>query len=107
MEKHVGQRGRLAIMLVELALLLVASRLAFGQWAPPSGTKGYWFYTALLGLILSRRLDTPFYPTPADVVLYAAPAAVTLALVNDWPVWPSGERVAFAVALGYCVATAV
>jgi uncharacterized protein len=104
---HVGQRARMLILTFEVAVLCLASRLAFGSWFPPSDNRGYWFYAALLGLILSRRLDTPFYPTPADVVLYAAPAAVTLQLVNGWGNWASGERVAFTLALLYCIVNAI
>jgi hypothetical protein len=40
---------------------------------PFGDDKGFWFYTALLGLVLGTRLDTPFFARPADVVLYAAP----------------------------------
>jgi hypothetical protein len=103
MRTYVGQRTRLLILLVEVFVLCAASRLATGRWFPTPNNQGFWFYTALLGLVLSRRLDTPFYPTPADVVLYAAPAAVTLQLVNAWGQWASGERVAFTLAMAYCL----
>lgn len=101
-----SQRRRFFILIVEVAILLVASTVAFGTPVPPSGDKGFWFYTGLLGLVLGSRLDTPFFSKPADVILYAAPAAVALALANEWPVWDSGRRVAFVVAMAYC-ATAV
>ena len=104
MRTYIGQRTRLLILLVEVFVLCAASRLATGSWFPPPSNQGFWFYTALLGLVLSRRLDTPFYPTPADVVLYAAPAAVTLQLVNNWGQWASGERVAFTLAMSSCLA---
>jgi uncharacterized protein len=100
---YLGQRTRLSIVGVEMLLLCAASWLATGAFVPSSSNQGYWFYAALLGLVLSRRLDTPFYPTPADVVLYAAPAAVTLQLVNGWEVWGPGEKVSFSLALTYCM----
>ena len=73
----------------------------FGRPLPPNGVKGFWFYTGLLGLVLGSRLDTPFFAKPADVILYAAPAAVALALSNNWAGWDSGRRVAFVIALAY------
>ena len=73
----------------------------FGRLLPPNGVKGFWFYTGLLGLVLGSRLDTPFFAKPADVILYAAPAAVALALSNNWAGWDSGRRVAFVIALAY------
>jgi hypothetical protein len=101
-ETALSQKARFGLLLIETSLLCLTSRLAFGRLLPPTGDKGFWFYTALLGLILGSRLDTPFFARPADVFLYAAPAAIALALVNSWSTWGSGERVAFAVALGFC-----
>jgi len=75
----------------------------FGKVFPPSGDKGFWFYTALLGLLLGSRLDTPFFAKPADVVLYAAPAAVALVLINSWGQWGDGVRVAYCIAMAYCI----
>ena len=76
-----------------------------GAIFPPGNEKGFWFYTALLGLVMGARLDTPFFARPADVILYAAPAAIALLLGSNWNAWNSGEKVAFSVALIYCVAT--
>src|SRR5688572_8877988 len=99
-----SQRARLIILLVEIAILLLASFIVFGRPLPPNGDKGFWFYTGLLGLVLGSRLDTPFFAKPADVILYAAPAAVALALANNWPVWDPGRRLAFVLALAYFAA---
>jgi hypothetical protein len=73
----------------------------FGHFLPPNGDKGFWFYVALLGVVLGSRLDTPFFVKPADVVLYAGPAAIALALGNNWVNWGEGERIAFVLSLGY------
>lgn len=102
-EPVLSQKIRFILLLVEAAILCVASWLAFGQIFPPNGEKGFWFYSALLGLIFGSRLDTPFYAKPADVVLYAAPAAIALALVNTWSKWESGIKVAFVVTAFFCV----
>ena len=78
--KYRSQRARFVILFVEIIILCVASYLAFGTFMPGGGNKGFWFYSALLGLVLGSRLDTPFFAKPADVVLYAAPALVALFL---------------------------
>jgi len=96
------QSTRLWILLAEIAILIVASRLAFEQWFPPFGEKGFWFYTALLGLFLGSRLVTPFYSRPVDSIVYAVPAGVSLLLVNHWGNWTVGEQGLFVIALGYC-----
>ena len=63
-----SQKTRFLLLLFEVGILCLASWFAFGRIFPPDGEKGFWFYTALLGLILGSRLDTPFYAKPADVV---------------------------------------
>jgi hypothetical protein len=78
-----------------------------GAIFPSGNEKGFWFYSALLGLVLGTRLDTPFFAKPADVVLYAAPAAIALLLGSNWDAWDSGEKVAFCVALVFCIITGV
>src|SRR3989344_4747594 len=102
-EPALSQKARFILLIIEAGVICLASWVAFGRIFPPDGEKGFWFYTALLGLILGSRLDTPFYARPADVVLYAAPAAIALALVNSWSSWDSGIKVAFVVAVLFCV----
>ena len=102
-ESVLNQKTRFVLLLLDLIILCVASWLVFGRAFPPSGDKGFWFYTALLGLLLGSRLDTPFFAKPADVVLYAAPAAVSLLLINAWGQWGDGVRVAYCIALAYCI----
>lgn len=102
-EQALSQKTRFVILIIEVGILCLASWLAFGRIFPPDGEKGFWFYTALLGLILGSRLDTPFFAKPADVVLYAAPAAISLALGSTWDKWDSGIRVAFVLAVTFCV----
>ena len=57
---------------------------------------------ALLSLLLGSRLITPFYTKPVDAISYSVAALVAMFLVNDWSAWTSGERVLFAVVVGYC-----
>ena len=102
-EASLTQKARFVILLVEVGILCGGSYLALGTIFPPANAKGFWFYSALLGLVLGSRLDTPFFAKPADVVLYAAPAAIALVLGSTWETWDSGEKVAFSVALTFCV----
>lgn len=103
-EPALTQKTRFVLLLIDLVILCGASWLAFGSVVPVNGDKGFWFYTALLGLLFGSRLATPFFAKPADVILYAAPAAVSLALINSWASWDEGTRVAFCVAMAFCVA---
>ncbi len=102
-ESVLNQKTRFVLLLLDLMILCVASWFVFGSVFPPSGDKGFWFYTALLGLLLGSRLDTPFFAKPSDVVLYAAPAAVALVLANSWIQWGDGVRVAYCIAMAYCI----
>lgn len=102
-EQALSQKARFVLLLLDAMILCVASWFAFGRMFPVGGDKGFWFYSALLGLILGSRLDTPFFAKPADVVLYAAPAAIALALVNSWEEWGDGVRVAYCMAIAFCI----
>lgn len=76
MSKHaVPQPVRYSFLLIELATLVAANRLAFGSWLPSSDPSGLWFYAALFGLLLGQRLDTPFFTAPKDAA-YAIPAMI-------------------------------
>jgi hypothetical protein len=78
-EPAFNQKTRFVLLLLDVVILCAASWVGFGQVFPPTGDTGFWFYTALLGLLIGSRLDTPFFAKPADVIIYAAPAAVALA----------------------------
>jgi hypothetical protein len=93
-------------MTVEFSLLLGASYFGFGTFLPPAGDRGFWFYTAILAVIFAARLDTPYFTTPADAVLYSAPAAVALLLVNHWAEWGVAERCAYVAAVVLCTTVA-
>jgi len=97
------------MMLAYAAWLCVVSKLAFGQWFPPLGddNKGFWFYAALLSLLLGRSLVTPFYTSPANAFSYAIPALAALFIVNGWESWAVGEQVVFAIAVGFSGLVAV
>ncbi len=102
-EPALNQKTRFVLLLLDVVILCAASWFAFGKIFPGGDNKGFWFYTALLGLLLGSRLDTPFFAKPADVVLYAAPAAIALALGNSWAQWEDGVRVAYCVAMTFCI----
>lgn len=102
-EPSLSQKNRFILLLIEFAVLCLASWIVFGKIFPPNNDKGFWFYTALLGMLLGSRLDTPFFAKPSDVFLYAAPAVIALALVNSWGQWSDGIKVGYCVAMAYCI----
>jgi len=89
-EPSISQKTRFILLLLDVVILCGASWIIFGTIFPPDGEKGFWFYVALLGLVFGSRLDTPFFAAPADVVLYAAPAAISLAVISSWGQWDPG-----------------
>jgi len=103
MRTALNQRTRFILLILDVVILCIASWVAFSRIFPVGGDKGFWFYTALLGLIFGSRLETPFFAKPADVVLYAAPAAIALVLGNSWEDWSSGVRVAYSLAMTFCI----
>lgn len=82
-QSSVPQSVRYTFLLIELAGLIVANRVAFGVWLPTSDPAGLWFYAALFGLLLGQRLNTPFFTAPKDAVLYAIPALVAVLQIPD------------------------
>jgi len=103
MKNPLSQKQRLIILIIEVGILCLASRIGIGEWFPPTGDKGFWFYTAMLGLILGSRLDTPFFVKPADVVLYSAPAAIALIIGSSWDTWSFGVKLAFVTVIFICI----
>lgn len=85
MSAYLAQPIRLWLMAAEIVLFWAVFGAVLGSWDFPGGTKGFYFYTGLLGLILGARIATPFFQRPADVIAYAVPAmaAVLLAPVSD------------------------
>lgn len=104
-EPSISQKTRFILLLLDVVILCGASWIIFGTIFPPDGEKGFWFYVALLGLVFGSRLDTPFFAAPADVVLYAAPAAISLAVISSWGQWDDGVKVAYSLALIFCILT--
>lgn len=98
-ESALSQQQRLFLLIFELAILCIASCLAFGHVFPGNDDKGLWFNTALLCLIFGVRLDTPFFATPADVILYTAPAILTLLQGNSWGTSNNLGKAVYSVAL--------
>lgn len=107
MKETINQRARLIVLGVEVLILCAGSYFAFDAIFPPNSEKGFWFYTALLGLILGNRLHAPFFAKPADVIIYAAPAITALLLENSWVDWKPDERLLFVFAVSYCVIAAI
>lgn len=104
-QSSISQRGRLIILLLYLAGLLVASRTAMGSWIPPTSQRGIWFYAALAALLLGSLLVTPFFTKPADAISYAVASLVALLSANVWGVSLSSgfDRFTWSAAMLYVV----
>jgi len=63
---QISQRTRLFFLIAYVAILVAANWMAFGQWIPSLGEKGFWFYIGLLSLLLGSQLVTPFYSPPGS-----------------------------------------
>ena len=102
-----SQPTRLAILVIELAVLLSANRLTFDNWLPAIDPTGLWFYAALFGVLFGKRLDTPYFAKPADVVLYGAPtlSALFQASYGTWTRWDEGQQAVVVVAMAFSLST--
>lgn len=98
MRTRLTQGQRALALLIDIFSLLAISYIAFGSFLPPLGQTGFWFYTALLGVLVGAKLVTPFYVKPVDAVAYAVPAFIALMLSNDWSQWNSNSQIAYVVA---------
>ena len=91
------QKERVVSLAIDLLILLLICALAFGNLYPPVGDSGFWFYTALLSVLVGSKIVTPFYVKPVDAISYAVPAFVSLMLVNNWGAWPVETKYSFVV----------
>jgi len=80
----IGQRGRLIILVIYLAGLVIASWASLGSPIPPASERGIWFYSALGALLLGNLLVTPFFTKPADAIAYGVAALVAMLAANVW-----------------------
>lgn len=92
---RLSQKERVVSLGIDLLILFIICFLAFGKPYPPVGNSGFWFYTALLSVLVGSKIVTPFYVKPVDAVSYAVPSFVSLMLVNDWALWSIETRFAF------------
>ena len=91
------QKERVVSLAMDLLILVIICALAFGNLYPPVGDSGFWFYTALLSVLVGSKIVTPFYVKPIDAISYAVPAFVSLMLVNNWGAWPVETKYSFGV----------
>ncbi|MEN6414699.1 MAG: DUF87 domain-containing protein [Veillonellales bacterium] len=103
MQMETRQKTRLFVLVFYVGLLLGANFLAFGEILPLNGSKGLWFYSGLASILLGSLLVTPFYSKPVDALSYAVVAGIALYSVHDWDNWAIFERMAFSVAMLFCL----
>lgn len=59
---------RLLVAIGYLCFLSLLAEILNGQFLPPFGLKGLWFYAAFAALIIGEFLIEPFFATPADAI---------------------------------------
>lgn len=92
-----SQKERVISLGIDLVFLIIICFFAFGKVYPPVGDSGFWFYTALLSVLVGSKIVTPFYVKPVDAISYAVPAFVSLMLVNNWENWTLETQFAFTI----------
>lgn len=97
MKYQLTQKERLFSLLIDLSIVILICKFAFGTFIPPLGDKGFWFFTSVLSILVGSKLITPFYIKPADAISYAVPAFIALMLINNWPQWTVDIRVSFTI----------
>lgn len=78
MKIFIPLKWRFAFLVIELGAIVFANSYATGQIMPSFNPDGWWIWAAILGLLLGKRLDTPFFAKPVDVVLFALPTIFAL-----------------------------
>lgn len=78
------QRTRLVLLLAYLAVLVGASRFAFGSWIPETGTRGLWLFSGVAALLLGDLLVSPYFTKPVDALSYSIAALLALLSIEVW-----------------------
>ncbi|MDZ7783205.1 MAG: hypothetical protein U5K56_09885 [Halioglobus sp.] len=113
MRANLTQSQRAIALLIDVLALLAISYVAFGSFAPPLGDDGFWFYTALLGVLMGTKLA--FDPFLCKTRRCRAHMLCLLyrTLRNDWGQWQENGQIAFIVSttitvlIGGCAFTAL
>lgn len=100
-ESQLTQPQRLLSLFIDVSIVATACVYLFGSIYPPVGDKGYWAYSALLGVLVGSKLVTPYYVKPVDAISYAVPAFVSLMLINQWGLWTTNLRWGFSLAASF------
>lgn len=94
-------------LIVDLLVVIAACWYLFATPYPPLGDKGFWAYSALLGVLVGAKLITPFYVKPVDAIAFAVPAFVSMMLIFRWDEWTINQRWGFWLAAGFSLFVAL
>ncbi len=95
--KSLSQKERVLALCLDLILLFSLCKIGFDSFVPLQGDKGFWFYAALLNVVVGSKLTTPFYIKPVDAITYALPAFIALMLVTGSQSWDSDLKTWFSL----------
>lgn len=111
-QSPLSQQSRLLSAVIYLAVLLLLARYLNGQFLPPYGLEGLWFYSGAAVLLLADFMLEPHFTTPVDALASAITVllAVATVSVNDAAIHPgvaSNGRLAMIIGAIIVVASAL
>lgn len=77
-------KQRVLFFIAYLALLLIATKLAIGNWLPPSSKEGVWLYSGIFALLLGGLIESPFFTKPKGAFSFSWFALAPLILYGEW-----------------------
>lgn len=98
------QKTRAIFLFVYLVLLVIVSKIFFGEWIPPAtGGKAVWFYAGVASLLLGNHLVTPYFSKPVDAISYGVASMAALFGAEEISKWNASETAFFYFAVGYSI----
>lgn len=98
-----NQKARVIALFLYLVILIITSKIVFGQLLPPAtGGKAVWFYTGLASILLGNHLVTPYFSKPVDAISYGVAAVAALYGAEDLAKWNGIEKIVFYSCIIYC-----
>lgn len=79
--KHLTQKQRLAILLLNSCILLLLSAIATGEWLPSSSGKRIWLLSGL-GFFFLTLLSAPWFRPPRNALVNSVTSALLLSTLD-------------------------
>lgn len=93
-QAYLSQQYRLLSALIYLTSLLILARYLNGQFLPPYGIQGLWFYSGAAVLLLADFMLEPYFTRPVDALASAFTVLIPVATLSGNGAAISDERLA-------------